>query len=81
MLLADDFGNGARLHPLEHVQALVLPAHQDAVDDAASLVFTQRVDEHLADVVVGAVLMSAWPSSVVTKSPTTVLTSLCARPT
>ena len=54
MFLPDDLGNRARVHPLEDVQALALPAHQDAVDDAAGLVLAQGVGQHLADVVVGA---------------------------
>jgi len=53
MFVADDIGHGARLHPLEAVQAAGVATQQDAVDQAVGLVLAQRLGEHLADVAVG----------------------------
>src|SRR6478736_264167 len=47
----DHLGNGARVHPLQHVQALALATHEDAIDDAVGLLVAQRLGQHLADVV------------------------------
>jgi hypothetical protein len=54
VLVADHVGHGARLHPLQAVQAAGVAAQQDAVDQAVGLVFAQGLGEHLADVIVGA---------------------------
>ncbi len=53
VLVADHVGDGARLHPLEAVQAAGVAAQQDAVDQAVGFVFAQGRGEHLADVAVG----------------------------
>ncbi len=54
VLVADHIGNGARLHPLEAVQATGVATEQDAVDQAVGLVLAQCLVEHLADVGIGA---------------------------
>ena len=53
VLVADYIGYGARLHPLQAVQAAGAATQQDAVDQVASFVFAQSLGQHLADVAVG----------------------------
>jgi hypothetical protein len=54
VLITDHVGDGARLHPLQAVEAAGVATEQDAVDQAVGLVFAQGLGEHFAHVVVGA---------------------------
>ena len=54
MLVADELGHGARVHPLERFEALARGPDVDAVDDARGLVFAERIHEHLAQELVRA---------------------------
>ena len=54
MLEPDQLGHRARVHPLQRLEALAGAADVDAVDDARGLVLAERVDQHLAQELVGA---------------------------
>jgi len=51
---ADHVGHGARLHPLQAVEAAGVAAQQNAVDQAIGLVFAEGRRQHFADVAVRA---------------------------
>jgi hypothetical protein len=53
MLVADQVGDRARVHPLQHLHARAVAPEQDAVDDAAGLVLAEGLHQHLAHVVIG----------------------------
>ena len=54
MLVADHIGHRPWLHPLEAVQPAGIAAQQDTIDQAARLVLTEGLGEHLADIAIGA---------------------------
>ena len=54
VFVAQDVAHGLGLHPLQRFQAAAAATAQNAIDDAAGLVGSQRLVQYLADVVIGA---------------------------
>src|SRR5690606_22862788 len=52
MLVTDKLGDGARVHPLQRLEALARPSEKYAIDDTRRLVLSQSIDQHLAQVLV-----------------------------
>ncbi len=48
MLVANELGYRARIHPLERLEALALAAETDAIHQRVRLLVAERVDQHLA---------------------------------
>ena len=48
MLVANELGDRARVHPLERLEALALAAEPDAIHQRVGFFVAERVDQHLA---------------------------------
>src|SRR5690606_11388550 len=54
VLVADHVRDRTPVHPLQRLEALRLPADEDAIDQRARAILAERLDEHLAHVILAA---------------------------